>query len=111
MDKNILELKQKRESLLKRNDEISKLCVDDRFFDYSNISYVDTLLVQNENEAKEWLIFLNGHIDNEELKSLENEISDRFFGKFDVQIGTSELDNKRTKLMKKYILKSNEYLK
>ena len=71
----------------------------------------DYLLVQNENEAKEWLIFLNGHIDNEELKSLENEISDRFFGKFDVQIGTSELDNKRTKLMKKYILKSNEYLK
>ena len=37
----------------------------------------DYLLVQNENEAKEWLIFLNGHIDNEELKSLENEISDR----------------------------------
>ena len=72
---------------------------------------MDYLLVQNENEAKEWLIFLNGHIDNEELKSLENEISDRFFGKFDVQIGTSELDNKRTKLMKKYILKSNEYLK
>ena len=71
----------------------------------------DYSLVQNENEAKEWLIFLNGHIDNEELKSLENEISDRFFGKFDVQIGTSELDNKRTKLMKKYILKSNEYLK
>ena len=72
---------------------------------------MDYLLVQNENEAKEWLIFLNGHIDNEELKSLENEISDRFFGNFDVQIGTSELDNKRTKLKKKYILKSNEYLK
>ena len=40
-----------------------------------------------------------------------NEISDRFFFKFDVQIGTSELDNKRAELMKKYIFKSNEYLK
>ena len=49
--------------------------------------------------------------DKEELKSLENEISDRFFFKFDVQIGTSELDNKRAELMKKYIFKSNEYLK
>ena len=45
------------------------------------------------------------------MKSLENEISDRFFFKFDVQIGTSELDNKRAELMKKYIFKSNEYLK
>lgn len=71
----------------------------------------DYLLFQNENEAKEWLIFLNEHIDIEELKSLENEISNRFFSKFDVQIGTSEIDNKRVELMKKYISKSYEYLK
>lgn len=71
----------------------------------------DYLLVQNENEAKDWMDFLKKHTDKDELKSLENEISDRFFYKFDVQIGTSELDNKRVKLMKKYIFKSNEYLK
>ncbi|MDE7434352.1 MAG: hypothetical protein K2N01_00830 [Lachnospiraceae bacterium] len=71
----------------------------------------DYLLIQNENEARSWLEFLKKHIDKDELKSLENEISDRFFFKFDVQIGTSELDNKRAELMKKYILKSNEYLK
>lgn len=35
--------------------------------------------------------FLKNHTDKDELKSLENEISDRFFFKFDVQIGTSEL--------------------
>ena len=34
----------------------------------------------------------------DELKSLENEISDRFFFKFDVQIGTLELDNKERNL-------------
>lgn len=71
----------------------------------------DYLLIQNGNEAKEWLKFLTEHVDKEELKSLENEISDRFFFKFDVQIGKSEFDNKRAALMKKYIFKSNEYLK
>ena len=63
----------------------------------------DYLLIQNENEARDWMDFLKNHTDKDELKSLENEISDRFFFKFDVQIGTSELDNKRAKLMKKYI--------
>ena len=71
----------------------------------------DYLLIQNENEARDWMDFLKKHTDKDELKSLENEISDRFFFKFDVQIGTSELDNKRAELMKKYIFKSNEYLK
>ena len=71
----------------------------------------DYLLIQNEDEARDWLDFLKNHTDKEELKSLENEISDRFFFKFDVQIGTSELDNKRAELMKKNIFKSNEYLK
>ena len=70
----------------------------------------DYLLIQNEKEAKEWLDFLIKHVSKEELKSLEKEIADRFFFKFDVQIGLSELDNKRAGLMKKYLLKSNEYL-
>ena len=71
----------------------------------------DYLLVQNKNEARDWLEFLKQHTDKDELKTLENEISNRFFYKFDVQIGTSELDNKRAELMKEYIMKSNEYLK
>ena len=69
------------------------------------------LMKKEENEARDWMDFLKNHTDKDELKSLENEISDRFFFKFDVQIGTSELDNKRAELMKKYIFKSNEYLK
>ena len=69
------------------------------------------ILIQNENEARDWLEFLEKHTDKDELRSLENEISDRFFFKFDVQIGTTELDNKRVELMKKYIFKSNEFLK
>lgn len=71
----------------------------------------DYLLTQNEDEARDWLEFLKKHTDKDELKSLEKEISDRFFFRYDVKIGKSELDNKRAELMKKYILKSNEYLK
>ena len=74
-------------------------------------SETDYLLFQNEEEAKEWLVFLREHTDKDELKSLENEIADRFFYKFDVQISVSEDDNRRAELMKKYIMKSNEWLK
>ena len=69
------------------------------------------LLTQNKNEAKEWLTFLKNHTDKDELKSLENEIADRVFYRFDVQIVNTKLDNKRSELMKKYIMKSNEWLK
>ncbi|MBQ8924152.1 MAG: hypothetical protein IJ053_05085 [Lachnospiraceae bacterium] len=71
----------------------------------------DYILVQNENEAREWMVFLKEHKDKEELRSLENEISDRFFYKYDVEIEKSELDNKRADLIKKYIFKSNKMLK
>ena len=71
----------------------------------------DYILTQNEREAREWIAFLKEHEDKEELKSLENEISDRFFYKFDVQVGNSELDNRRAELMKMYISKSNDFLK
>ncbi|MBD5451716.1 MAG: hypothetical protein HDR25_03640 [Lachnospiraceae bacterium] len=71
----------------------------------------DYILAQNEREAREWITFLKEHEDKEELKSLENEISDRFFYKFDVQVGNSELDNRRVELMEMYISKSNDFLK
>ena len=73
--------------------------------------YKDYLLFQNKREAKEWLVFLKNHTDKEELKSLEDEISDRLFYRFDVQIVNTKLDDKRAELMKSYIIKSNEYLK
>lgn len=34
----------------------------------------DYLLIQNENEARDWMDFLKNHTDKDELKSLENEI-------------------------------------
>ena len=70
----------------------------------------DYILVQNENEAREWMVFLKEHNDKEELRSLENEISDRFFYKYDVEIENSELDNKRAYLIRKYIFTSSKLL-
>ena len=40
-------------------------------------SETDYLLFQNEEEAKEWLVFLREHTDKDELKSLENEIGEQ----------------------------------
>ena len=71
----------------------------------------DYILFQNENEAREWIVFLKEHKGKEELKSLESEISERLFYKFDVQIGNSQLDNRRVELMKRYIFKSYNFLK
>ena len=71
----------------------------------------DYILVQNENEAREWMVFLKEHKDKEELRSLENEISDRFFYKYDVEIEKSELDNKRADLIRNYIFTSDKLLK
>lgn len=68
------------------------------------------LLYQNEEEAKAWLVFLDSHWDAEELKSLEDEISDRLFAKYDVLIERSKLDDMRVQLMKRYIEKSNKVL-
>ena len=57
----------------------------------------DYLLNQNQEEAKEWLKFLCEHTDKEELKTLEDEIANRFVFKFDVEIDTGELDGRRVK--------------
>ena len=69
------------------------------------------ILAHNEEEAREWISFLEAHRDKEELRSLEEEISDRFFLKYDCQVGESSLDEKRTELIKKFIYKINELLK
>lgn len=75
------------------------------------IEQKDYLLKQNQEEAEEWLEFLCEHTDKEELKTLEDEIANRFVYKFDVEIDNGELDGKRVLLMKQYLEKSNEYLR
>lgn len=69
------------------------------------------LLIQNENEAREWKLFLCEHIDKEELMSLENEISNQFFFKFDVEILESDYDLQRIHLMREFLMKMNSYIK
>ena len=59
----------------------------------------DFVLIQNETEAKEWLCFLKNHINKEELKTLENEIADRCFYKFDVQIRDADLETDKKRLL------------
>ena len=70
------------------------------------------ILFQIEREARDWLKFLEEHTDKDELKSLENEICDQFFFKFNVGgVGDDEINIRRLELIERYILKSNEYLK
>ena len=68
----------------------------------------DYLLTLNGEEAKEWIKYLRDHVDWDEVRSLEKEISDRLFLRFDVQIEYSALDDKRVELMKRFIDRSNE---
>lgn len=97
--------KENQDELIKILDELIEIIVVMRKKEK------DYVLAQNEREAREWILFLKEHRDKEDLKSLEDEISDRFFSKFDVQIGKSNLDDRRAELMKMYISKSNEILK
>ncbi|MCH5193988.1 MAG: hypothetical protein J1F11_08515 [Oscillospiraceae bacterium] len=69
-------------------------------------------LNQNLREAKDWRRFLKAHTDKEELLSLEEEISERLFYKYDANAleDRSELDDKRRNLMHEYLGKSFEYI-
>ncbi len=55
----------------------------------------DPLLVWHKNEVDDWLQFLVAHTDIEELQSLEQEIANRFFRKYNVRIEPKNLDNVR----------------
>lgn len=68
------------------------------------------ILKQNYDEAKDWLAFLEKHIDKKELKSLEREIAERFVYKFDVEINDTELDTMRTNMIKTLLMKFNKFL-
>ena len=69
-------------------------------------------LNQNLREAKDWRRFLKAHTDKEELMSLEEEISERLFYKYNYEAmeDRSELDLKRRHLMHEYIERSWEYI-
>ena len=69
-------------------------------------------LNQNLREAKDWRRFLKAHTDKEELMSLEEEISERLFYKYNYEAAEdrSELDRKRCHLMHEYIERSWEYI-
>lgn len=67
----------------------------------------DILLVWHKNEVNDWLNFLENHTDKEELKSLEVEIGDRFFQKYNVRIEPALLDKHRLTVFQKLIEQLN----
>lgn len=63
----------------------------------------DSLLVWHNNEVSNWLDFLINHTDVEELQSLEKEVNNRFFYKYNVRIEPRNLDNDRLETFEKLI--------
>lgn len=94
---------------------LDELIVTIKLMNPTNRNY---FMNQNLREAKDWRRFLKAHTDKEELMSLHDEISERFFYKYNeqeydyvVKFGYSELDHKRVSLMKEFLGKSYKYLK
>lgn len=71
----------------------------------------DMLLTWQENEICDWLNYLEKHTDKEELKSLEIEIGDRFFYKYNVRIEPVNLDKQRLNVFQNFIARLNSALK
>lgn len=63
----------------------------------------DSLLFWNKEEVNDWLNFLMNHIDVEALQSLEKEVNNRFFYKYNVRIEPRNLDNERLETFEKLI--------
>ena len=70
----------------------------------------DYVLAQNESEAREWISFLKEHEDKEELKSLEDEISNRFFFKFDVCNNAGITNFICNKILKSYLITKSKFI-
>ncbi len=71
----------------------------------------DILLTWQRDEISDWLIYLENHTDKEELKSLEIEVGDRFFHKYNVRIEPIGLDKQRFNLFQNFIAQLNSALK
>ncbi len=63
----------------------------------------DSILVWHKSEIIDWLSYLKQHTDMEELQTLEKEINDRFFFKYNVRIEPSALDILRIKIFENLI--------
>jgi len=63
----------------------------------------DNMLSWLKNEMDDWHNFLNEHLEIEELKSLEKEVNDRFFFKYNVGIEPRKLNYLRIKTFEKLI--------
>lgn len=74
------------------------------------VSYTSLLLWQKK-EIESWISFLKTHDDKEAIHSLEIEIGDRFFYRYNVRMQPVSLDNKRLDLYQDIIIKLNEALK
>ena len=71
----------------------------------------ELILVWHMEEIVDWLEFLVNHTDKEELQSLEQEIADRFFNKYDVRIEPKNLDKKRIDLFRTLMMDMNNVLR
>jgi hypothetical protein len=71
----------------------------------------EQILIWHKGEVKDWLDFLEKHTDKEELRSLEVEVGDRFFYKYNVRIEPINLDKQRLSLLQKFITQINDALK
>lgn len=71
----------------------------------------DMLLTWQQNEIRDWLSYLEKHTDKGELRSLEIEVGDRFFYKYNVRIDPVNLDKQRLNVFQKLIKQLNFALK
>lgn len=71
----------------------------------------EPILTWHEEEVNDWLDFLEKHTDKEELRSLEVEVGDRFFYKYNVRIESINLDKQRLNIFQKFINQLNNALK
>lgn len=71
----------------------------------------EQILTWHKREVNNWFKFLEAHTDKEELHSLEVEVGDRFFYKYNVRIEPLSLDKKRLNIFKKFIFQLNNAIK
>lgn len=88
---------EKHQALISSLEELRVIV--DKMNEVSN----DGILTWHKNEVIDWLSYLTQHTDVEELESLEKEINDRFFFKYNVRIEPRDLDTIRLKTFEKVI--------
>lgn len=71
----------------------------------------EQILTWHKEEVDDWLDFLEKHTDKEELRSLEVEVGNRFFYKYNVRIEPVNLDNQRLNIFEQFMKQLNNALK